>query len=91
MFKRVVLIEYPKKGVYALGFLTNDSSLTIDEATGKHILSIFVPSSPGPLTGFTLFVPEEEVIFLDITIEEAMRLIVSGGMITPGERPPNDV
>ena len=82
-FKKVVLVEYPRKGVYSLGFITNETSSKVTEKTGKKMLNVYISSSPSPLTGFTLLVPEEEVIFLDITVEEAMRIIISGGMVNP--------
>lgn len=83
VFKRVVLIEYPRKGIYSLGFVTNESYSNIQEKTGRKMLNVFVPSSPSPLTGFTVIISEEEVIFLDIKVEEATQIIVSGGMLNP--------
>lgn len=82
-FRRPVLLEYPRKGAYSIGFVTNQTSKKVAPFADKKMVNIFVSSSPSPLTGFTLIVPEEDVIFLDITVEEAMRLIVSGGMVNP--------
>lgn len=84
-FKKVALIQYPRKGVYSIGFVTNESSEQINSKTGKKMLNIFIPSSPSPITGFTLIVPEEEVIFIDMSMEEAMRMLVSGGMVDSEE------
>ena len=84
-FKKVALIQYPRKGVYSIGFVTNASSDQINRKLAKKMLNIFIPSSPSPLTGFTLIVPEEEVIFIDMSIEEAMRMLVSGGMVDSDE------
>jgi len=81
--KTVVLSEYPRKGVYSLGFLTEESSPLFKEKTGRDLYNVFVPSSPSPLTGFTIIVPKDEVIFLDIKVEEAMKLIISGGLANP--------
>ncbi len=83
-FKQVVLVEYPRKGVYAFGFLTNENSTkSICEKTGKNLCNVFVPSAPGPLTGFVVLFPKKEVIFTDISIEEAFKFIVSGGVVNP--------
>ena len=87
MFKQVVLMEYPRKGIYSIGFITNKSSSKITEKTGKKLVNVFIPSSPSPLTGFTIIAPEEEAISLDITIEEATRILVSGGMVNPDDFP----
>ncbi|MBN2119648.1 MAG: DUF502 domain-containing protein [Candidatus Omnitrophica bacterium] len=86
-FKKVVLVEYPRRGAYCIGFVTNESPEKINQKISKKMLNIFIPSSPSPITGFTLIVPEEEVIFLDITVEEATRIIVSGGMLDPEDAP----
>ena len=84
-FKQVVLIEYPRKGMYAMGFLTNDSSKEICDNIGKELCNVFVPSSPGPLTGFTILVPKREVVYTHISIEDAFKFIVSGGVVNPHE------
>jgi len=89
-FKKVVLVEYPRKGVYSLGFVTNESSDKINQKIGRKMLNVYISSSPSPLTGFTLIVPEEDVIFLNITVEEATRIIISGGMVNPDEVPRNN-
>lgn len=83
--RKVALIEYPRKGIYCLGFVTNKSSEVIDKESGRKMVNVFIPSSPSPLTGFVVMVSEEDVSFLDMTIEEATRIIVSGGMVTPGK------
>ncbi|OPX30526.1 MAG: hypothetical protein B1H08_01420 [Candidatus Omnitrophica bacterium 4484_171] len=85
-FRGVVLIEYPRKGIYSIGFVTNSDLKKLNNSTGKNMISVFMPSSPSPLTGFTVVVPGEDVIFLDMTIEEAISFIVSGGMVGPGDK-----
>ncbi len=85
-FKGVVLVEYPRKGIYSIGFVTNENPTQFKKKMEKKLYNIFIPSSPSPLTGFTIIVPEEEIIFLDITIEEAIKVVVSGGMIGPEEK-----
>ncbi len=79
-FRRVVLIEYPRKGIFTMVFVTGVAKKEVQAKTGKKLLNVFVPTTPNPTSGFYLMIPEEEVIELDITPEEAFRLIVSGGM-----------
>ena len=82
-FKRVVAIPYPRPGVYSLAFLTGSSAKAINEASGMELISVFVPSSPMPATGYTLFVPASDIIEMPLTVEEALRTIVSGGVLLP--------
>ena len=89
-FKRVVLIEYPRKGVFTLAFTTGRGEGEIQEKTKKRVLNIFVPTTPNPTSGFYLLVPEDEIKFLDMGVEDAFKLIISGGMATP-ERNKNKV
>ena len=83
MFKKVVLVEYPRPGVWSIGFITNESFEEARKKTKQNLLNVFIPSSPGPLTGFFILIPHQEVIFLDIPIEDAIKLIVSGGLLNP--------
>jgi len=82
-FKKVVLVEYPRRGIWSLGFITNEGFREVKEKTKQDLLNIFIPSSPGPLTGFFIIAPRREVIVLDIPIEDAIKLIVSGGLLNP--------
>ncbi len=82
-FKKVVLIEYPRNGIYVIGFLTSDTSAKICAQSHKEMYNIFIPSAPGPLTGFVVMLPQKDVIFLDISIEEAFKFILSGGVVNP--------
>jgi uncharacterized membrane protein len=86
IFKRVVFIEYPRKGIYTIGFVTQDKPWEVNTLTGKDLHTVFVPSPPNPATGFFVFVPKEEIIETSISIEEAVRLILSGGAALPGQR-----
>jgi uncharacterized membrane protein len=81
--QRVVLVEYPSKGVYSIGFITNHVDKEIQEKTGKELLNVLIPSVPNPLSGFVVLVPRVEVINLDMTVEEAIKIIVSGGVLNP--------
>jgi len=81
-FNRVVAVEYPRKGIWSVGFLTGDTLRTIQERTGDSV-TVFVPSSPTPFTGYTITILREEVIELPLTVEEAIRFAVSGGVLVP--------
>ncbi len=79
--RKVVLVEYPRKGVYTIGFATKEADPHVCEKSGRELINILIPSVPSPLTGFLVLVPREEIIFLDIGVEEAMKIIVSGGVL----------
>ena len=81
--KNVVLVEYPRKGSWAVGFATNENSGEISEKTKKNLINVFVPTTPNPTSGFLLMFPKEEVIYLDLTFEEASKFIVSAGTLNP--------
>lgn len=80
---QVVLIEWPRKGVRTVAFLTNTTDRRISDRIGTDMINVLVPTVPNPLSGFIAIVPREEVIFLDITIEEALKVVVSGGVVNP--------
>lgn len=82
-FKKVVLVEYPSKGIWSLGFMTNESFPRVQAVTGKEMASVFMPSAPGPLTGYVIFIPKEELRFVDIPVAEAIKIIISGGVFKP--------
>jgi|TARA_B100001996_G_scaffold315025_1_gene257798 uncharacterized membrane protein len=77
--KSVVLIEYPRKGSWAVGFATKDNKGEISEKTNSKLVNVFVPTTPNPTSGFLLMFPKDEVIYLDMTFEEASKFIVSAG------------
>ena len=81
--KSVVLIEYPKKGVWAVGFATKKNETEISKKTNKNLINVFLPTTPNPTSGFLLMFPEDEVIYLDMTFEEASKFIVSAGTSAP--------
>ena len=83
--KSVVLIEYPKKGSWAVGFATKENKGEISKKTNKELINIFVPTTPNPTSGFLLMFPKDEVIFLDMTFEEASKFIVSAGTSDPAD------
>ena len=81
--KTVVLIEYPRKGVYAVGFATKENTGEIKKKAGKELINVFVPTTPNPTSGFLLMFPKDEVIYLDLSFEEASKFIVSAGSFNP--------
>ncbi len=83
VFKSAVLLEWPRKGMYCIGFITQDTRGVIQDAVNEDVISVFLPTTPNPTSGFLLFLPKEDVIFLDITVAEALKLIISAGAIVP--------
>ena len=81
--KNVVLIEYPRKGVWAVAFATRENTGEINKKTGQELINVFVPTTPNPTSGFLLMFPKNEVIYLDISFEEASKFIVSAGSTNP--------
>ena len=81
--KNVVLIEYPRKGVWAVGFATKENTGEIKKKTGKELINVFVPTTPNPTSGFLLMFQKDEVIYLDLSFEEASKFIVSAGSTNP--------
>ena len=77
--KSVVLVEYPRKGVWAVGFATKENKGEMSEKTNKKLINVFVPTTPNPTSGFLLMFPVDEVIHLNMSFEEASRFIVSAG------------
>jgi len=82
-FKRAVLVQYPREGIYSLGFLTNESSMAFKDKGDKKLHNVFMPSSPYPLTGFTVIVEEKDIIFLDMDVDKAIKFTISGGLLNP--------
>jgi uncharacterized membrane protein len=83
MFSKVVAVEYPRKDIWSLGMVTGSGLKKVAENVEKEFLTILIPTSPTPFTGFVIMVPKEQTIELDMTIEEALRFTVSAGVITP--------
>jgi len=77
------LIEYPSKGIYSIGFVTTDAAAEINKKCGQDLVSIFIPNTPTPATGFLIMVPKKDVKLLDMKVEDAFKLIVSGGVLKP--------
>jgi uncharacterized membrane protein len=80
--KRVCAVEYPRKGIWSIGFATGPGPADLKKKKRMNFTSVFIANSPAPATGFTIIVPTKDVLFLDMTMEEAMQLLISGGAIT---------
>jgi uncharacterized membrane protein len=85
-FRKVVLIEYPRKGIWSVAFVTGITKGEVQTITPDKLANVFVPTTPNPTSGFYILVPEDDMIELSMTVEEAFKLIISGGMVTPPER-----
>ncbi|GAB4223726.1 MAG: hypothetical protein Tsb0032_26800 [Kiloniellaceae bacterium] len=84
-FREVVLIEYPRPGCWAVGFITGKTVGEVQRLTAATVYNVFVPATPNPTTGFLLFVPKEDVHHLDLTVEEGIKLVISGGIVVPDD------
>jgi uncharacterized membrane protein len=83
VFESVAMIEYPRKGIYGVGFVTGSGLGEVQEKTSQDVVALFLPTTPNPTSGFLLLVPREELIPLEMSVEEALKLIISGGVIVP--------
>jgi len=86
-FSKVALIEYPRKGLFAIAFVTKAADRRINKTTGQTMIGVFLPTTPNPTSGFLLFVPEDELTILDMTVEEGARLVISAGLSDDEESP----
>jgi len=88
-FRQVVLVEYPRRGIWAIGFLTGETLGEVQNLTAEKVLNIFLPTTPNPTSGFLLFLPEDDVVVLDMMVEDGIKMVMSGGIVTPEDlRPP---
>jgi uncharacterized membrane protein len=90
-FREVVMLEYPRKGVWSLGFVTGLTQGEVQRTTSEETMSVFVPTTPNPTSGYLLFVPKKELVFMNMSVEEAAKLIVSAGIITPPDRAQGEI
>ena len=91
-FQKACLIQYPRKDIWAIGFISTEArgEVNAKAETGSDLLSVFVPTTPNPTSGFLLFFPREDVIELDMSIEDAAKLVISAGLVYPSERKPEN-
>jgi uncharacterized membrane protein len=82
-FREVVLVEYPRRGIGAIGFVTGPTRGEIQTRSGEELVNVFLPTTPNPTSGFLLFVPKSDLIHLDMSIEEGIKMVISGGIVAP--------
>ena len=85
-FREAVLVEYPRRGIWAIAFITGRTEGEVQNLTEEETVNIFLPTTPNPTSGFLLFLPREEVVHLDMSVEEAIKMVISGGIVTPPDR-----
>lgn len=85
-FREVVLVEYPRRGSWVIGFITGTTEGEIQELTDEEMVNLFVPTTPNPTSGFLLFVPRSDIVPLQMSVEEGIKMVVSGGIVTPPDR-----
>jgi uncharacterized membrane protein len=88
-FRRVVMIEYPRRGIWTIGFVTGQVSSQLQCHLSEEMISVFIPTTPNPTSGWYAVVPQQEAIDLDISIEDAFKVLISGGIVSPGSTPSN--
>jgi uncharacterized membrane protein len=88
-FREVVLIEYPRRGIWAIGFVTGTTRGEVQNMSSEKLVNVFVPTTPNPTSGFLLFFPREDLITLEMGVEEAVKMVVSGGIVTPSDPRPD--
>lgn len=82
-FREAVLVEYPRRGIWAIGFRTGETRGEVQTNTAAHMVNVFLPTTPNPTSGFLLFVPKDDLVPLKMTVEEALKMVISGGIVTP--------
>jgi uncharacterized membrane protein len=87
-FREVVLFEYPRRGAWAMGFITGKTEGEIQDSTEDEVVNVFLPTTPNPTWGYLLFLPKRELVILSMTVEEGIKMVVSGGIVTPPDRRP---
>jgi len=90
-FREAVLVEYPRRGIWAIAFITGTTEGEVQNVTEDECINIFLPTTPNPTSGFLLFVPKEDLVHLDMGVEEAIKMVISGGIVTPPDRRPQEL
>lgn len=85
-FREVVLVEYPRRGIWAIAFITSTTEGEVQSTIADPVVNIFLPTTPNPTSGFLLFVPRSDLVVLDMTVEEGIKMVVSAGIVTPPDR-----
>lgn len=89
-FREAVLIEYPRRGIWAIGFITGTTKGEVQNLTEETCVNIFLPTTPNPTSGFLLFVPKSDLIPLNMSVEQAVKMVISGGIVTPPDQRPKE-
>ncbi|MBC8270129.1 MAG: DUF502 domain-containing protein [Rhodospirillaceae bacterium] len=89
-FREAVLVEYPRRGIWAIAFITGRTKGEVQNITEEECINIFLPTTPNPTSGFLLFVPKKELIPLSMSVEEALKMVISGGIVTPEDHRPKE-
>lgn len=82
-FKKAIIFEYPRRGIYQIGFITRESSAPLEKITGEEMYNVFLPTAPNPTSGMFVMVPRQEAVILDISVEKALKMVISGGLLSP--------
>lgn len=82
-FRKAVLVEFPSKGIYSIGFITGVATGEVQSKTKEKVVNIFLPTTPNPTTGFYILIPEKDIIPIEMSVEDAFKLIITGGMVSP--------
>ncbi len=85
-FRQAVLVQYPRKDIWAIGFVTGTTKGEVGKYVSKKMINVFMPTTPNPTSGFLLFFPEKDLIYLKMSVEDALKLVVSGGMVIPKDK-----
>lgn len=89
-FRQAVLIEYPRRGIWAIGFITGTTEGEVQSLTMQEVVNVFLPTTPNPTSGFLLFLPRKDIVLLSMSVEEAVKMVISGGIVTPPDRRPEE-
>ena len=89
-FSDVVLLEYPRKGIWAIAFVSAENTSEIQDKIDEEVVNLFLPTTPNPTSGFLLFVPKKNLIYLDMTTDQAAKYVISAGLVNPEELPLKD-
>ncbi len=82
-FREAVLVEYPRRGMWVIAFITGRTQGEVQSITKEEVINLFVPTTPNPTSGFLIFVPKEDIVPLSMNVEEALKMVISGGIVTP--------
>ena len=82
-FRDVVLLEYPRKGIWVIGFVTGETKGEVQTLNEEILINVFIPTTPNPTSGFLLFVPKKDLIYMKMKVEDAVKMVISGGIVTP--------